>query len=71
VTFTPDPESSMDIWDEPILADGQHHARRRCKGLAQKYTEESQSNVELIDVLKASQQTRKRYICRFKSEVKP
>ena len=46
-------------------------AREKCQKLIDTFVEQSRSNVELIDVLPASQKTRKRYICRFKSEVEP
>ena len=67
MTYLSDPEGVPEDWDEPILADDQQHAKRRCKAMAQSYTEQSRSNVELIDVIKASTKTRKRYLCRFRS----
>lgn len=69
--YLSDPENIPEEWDEPILVDGQHHARRQCRQMAQRYTEQSRSSVELVDVLKASTQTRKRYLCRFRSEIEP
>lgn len=69
MTYTPDPENPSEIWEEPILADGLQRARDKCQLLADAYTEQSRSNVELVDVLPASTKARKRYICRFKSEI--
>lgn len=71
MTYLPDPENPSEIWDEPILADGLQRAREKCQKLANTFVEQSRANVELIDVLPASQKTRKRYICRFRSEVEP
>lgn len=71
MTYLPDPESSLEVWDEPIRADDLKLAKRRCRKLAKTYTEQSQSNVELINTFKASKQTQTRYICRFRSEITP
>lgn len=67
MTYLSDPEGVPDDWDEPILADGQQQARRKCKAMAEDYTEQGRSEVELIDVIKASTKTRNRYLCRFRS----
>lgn len=71
MTYLPDPESVFETWDEPIHADGLKLARRRCKALAKGYTQQSRSNVELINTFKASKQTQTRYICQFRSEIEP
>ncbi len=68
MTYLSDPEGIPDDWDEPILADGQQQARRKCKAMAEDYTEQGRSEVELIDVIKASTKTRNRYLCRFRSQ---
>jgi hypothetical protein len=68
VTYLSDPEGVPEDWDEPILADGQQQARRKCKAMAEDYTEQGRSEVELIDVIKASTKTRNRYLCRFRSQ---
>jgi hypothetical protein len=68
MTYLSDPEGVPDDWDEPILADGQQQARRKCKAMAEDYTEQGRSEVELIDVIKASTKTRNRYLCRFRSQ---
>jgi len=62
-----DPEYIPKEWDEPIMADDLHHAKRECRQKAKQYTEQGRSNVELIDTVKASTKTKKRYICRFRS----
>jgi hypothetical protein len=67
MTYLSDPEGVPDDWDEPILADGQQQARRKCKAMSEDYTEQGRSEVELIDVIKASTKTRNRYLCRFRS----
>ncbi|WP_027269424.1 hypothetical protein [Leptolyngbya sp. PCC 6406] len=63
-----DPDGVPEDWDEPILADGQQQARRKCKAMADDYTEQGRSEIELIDVIKASTKTRNRYLCRFRSQ---
>jgi hypothetical protein len=68
MTYLSDPEGIPEDWDEPILADGQQQARRKCKAMAEVYTEQGRSEVELIDVIKASTKTRNRYLCRFRSQ---
>lgn len=68
MTYLSDPEGIPEDWDEPILADGQQQARRKCKAMAADYTEQGRSEVELIDVIKASTKTRNRYLCRFRSQ---
>ncbi|NJL47963.1 hypothetical protein [Nodosilinea sp. P-1105] len=68
MTYLSDPEGVPEDWDEPILADGQQQARRKCKAMAEDYTEQGRSEVELIDVIKASTKTRNRYLCRFRSQ---
>ena len=68
MTYLSDPEGVPDDWDEPILADGQQQARRKCQAIAEDYTEQGHSEVELIDVIKASTKTRNRYLCRFRSQ---
>lgn len=68
MTYLSDPEGIPEDWDEPILADGQQQARRKCKAMAEDYTEQGRSEVELIDVIKASTKTRNRYLCRFRSQ---
>jgi hypothetical protein len=68
VTYLSDPEGVPEDWDEPILADGQQQARRKCKAMAEDYTEQGRTEVELIDVIKASTKTRNRYLCRFRSQ---
>lgn len=68
MTYLSDPEGVPEDWDEPILADGQQQARRKCRAMAEDYTEQGHSGVELIDVIKASTKTRNRYLCRFRSQ---
>jgi hypothetical protein len=68
MTYLSDPEGVPEDWDEPILSDGQQQARRKCKAMAEDYTEQGRSEVELIDVIKASTKTRNRYLCRFRSQ---
>jgi hypothetical protein len=68
MTYLSDPEGIPEDWDELILADGQQQARRKCKAMAEDYTEQGRSEVELIDVIKASTKTRNRYLCRFRSQ---
>jgi hypothetical protein len=68
MTYLSDPEGIPEDWEEPILADGQQQARRKCKAMAEDYTEQGRSEVELIDVIKASTKTRNRYLCRFRSQ---
>jgi len=68
MTYLSDPEGIPEDWEEPILADGQQQARRKCKAMAEDYTEQGRSEVEVIDVIKASTKTRNRYLCRFRSQ---
>lgn len=68
MTYLSDPEGVPEDWDEPILADGQQQAKRKCKAMAEDYTEQGRSEVELLDVIKASTKTRNRYLCRFRSQ---
>jgi hypothetical protein len=68
MAYLSDPESIPEDWDEPIMADGLQQARRRCRAMAEAYTEQGQSEVELIDVIKASTKARHRYLCRFRSQ---
>lgn len=68
MTYLSDPEGVPEDWDEPILADGQQQARRKCKAMAEDYSEQGRSEIELLDVIKASTKTRNRYLCRFRSQ---
>jgi hypothetical protein len=63
MTYLSDPEGVPEDWDEPILADGQQQARRKCRAMAEDYTEQGRSEVELIDVINASTKTRNRNLC--------
>lgn len=62
-----DPEQKKEDWDEPILAHGPKDAWKKCQKLADTFTEQSQSNVELIGVEKASKRSKSRFICKFRS----
>ncbi|PZV04729.1 MAG: hypothetical protein DCF32_11940 [Leptolyngbya sp.] len=51
MTYLLGSEDVPEDWDEPILADGQQQARRKCEAMAADYTEQGHSGVELIDVM--------------------
>lgn len=59
--YLSDPEKEPFYWDEPIMADNLQQARGDCTQKAKEY------KVDLIDTVKASTKTRKRYLCKFRS----
>ncbi|NJM57730.1 MAG: hypothetical protein HC857_10255 [Synechococcales cyanobacterium RU_4_20] len=65
--YLQDPEDEPEEWDEPILANQEQQARRKCQELAKRYTEQNEAPVELVATLPASKSSRKRFICRFRS----
>lgn len=46
MTYVSDPEGVPEDWEEPILADGQQQARRKCKAIAEDCTEQGRSEIE-------------------------
>lgn len=63
-----DPEHDKEEWDsEKFLANNFRDACRRCKKMAECYTQEGKLNVELIEVKAASKRTKKVFYCRFRS----
>lgn len=58
-----DPEAQTEDWEDDIWADNPGQAEKRCKELADKYTREGGTVVELV---KVRQKNRAKYICTFR-----
>ena len=65
LAYTPNPDQSVEDWDDYVWADNEQQARRKCNLLAEQYTGQGGSLVSVVRVKRASQRG-SRWVCTFR-----
>ncbi len=65
LSYTPNPDQQVEDWDDYVWAENEQQARRKCNLLAEQYTNQGGSLVNVVRVKRASQRS-SRWVCTFR-----